>query len=78
MEGGKGGFITYSSTIIFILVMVLLSIFFEHLSLLIANLQVYYSDISLILYPRVGHRRPLISFFYDVIAIRCIPNLPNS
>ena len=43
--------------------MVLLSIFFKHLSLVIATLQVYYSDISLILYPRVGHRHPLIRRF---------------
>ena len=56
----RGVSITYSSTIISILAMVLLSIlFFEHLILLIATLQVY---ISLLLYPRVGHRRSLIRF----------------
>ena len=49
---------TYSSAIISILAMVPLSIFFQLLSLLIATLQVH---ISWILYPRVGHRRPLIS-----------------
>ena len=49
---------TYSSAIISILAMVPLSIFFQLLSLLIATLQVH---ISWIIYPRVGHRRPLIS-----------------
>ena len=52
---------TYSSAIISILAMVPLSIFFQLLSLLIATLQVH---ISWILYPRVGHRRPLI--FYQI------------
>ena len=69
----EGLSITYSSAIISILAMVLLSIFFQHLSLLIVTLQAH---ISLILFPRVGHRRPLIIFLTEpLMAVSVFHNL---
>ena len=69
----RGVSITYSSAIISILAMVLLSTFFKHLSLVIVTLQ---AQISLILFPRVGHRLPLIIFLTEpLMAVSVFHNL---
>ena len=61
----SGGFTSYTQVLKFLYLqwLILLSFFFEHLSLMIATLQLY---ISLQVYQRVGHRRPLINYALEV------------